>query len=253
MVILAIVWWAAAAGGAPPLVVPDPAAVLPLVLRLLTDPAYAVHTYTSLARVLVALVVALVAGAGLMLAARFVYLSRVLIADRVFPILNAFPSVGWAILAIFWFGVGDGAVVFVNVAILLPFFMGNVWAGLLDLDEELYEMARSFTRDRRRRLRLVVLPLLLPYVVAALRVAYGVGWKVGIVAEVFGVSTGLGYLMSYARGVLDTSLLYACILVVVLLVFVLDRLVFEPLQRVTTRHRAETLARSVLGGGAVPA
>ncbi len=251
VLLLLAAWFVASARGASQLVIPDPARVLPLALQLFVDPQYATHTYTSLGRVLVSCAIALVAGVGLMLAARFVYQTRILVAHRLFPLLNAFPSVGWAILAIFWFGVGDVAVVFVNVAILLPFFMANMWSGLLNLDEEIYEMARSFSRDRARRLRLVVLPLLFPYLVAALRVAYGVGWKVGIVAEVFGVATGLGYLMNYARTVFDTPLLYASILDIVVLVFVVDRLVLERLERYTTRHRAESFARVTAPTGLV--
>lgn len=239
LLVLLALWVAAGLRGAPSNVFPDPGAVVPLTVRLLVDPDLAVHTYVSLARVLVAVAIAIVAGTALMLAARFLRLTRILIAHRVLPVLNAFPTVGWALLAIIWFGVNDLAVVFIVVAILLPFTMTGVWSGLLRLDEDVYEMARSFTRDRRRRLTTVVLPSLLPDLLSALRVSYGVAWKVGIVAEVFGVTVGLGYLMAYARTVFDTALLYASILVIVVLVFAVDRLVFARLERLVTRHRAD--------------
>lgn len=237
---VALVWVASSAAGAPGQIAPDPARVLPLAAQLLVDPALAQHTYVSLLRVVIAVALALVAGTALMIAARFVRLTRILIAHRVMPILNAFPTVGWALLAVLWFGVNDVAVIFVIVAILLPFTMASVWSGLLTLDEDVYEMGRSFTRDRVRRLRLIVLPQLLPDLVSSLRVSYGVGWKVGIVAEVFGVTSGLGYLMAYARTVFDTALLYATILVIVALVFLADRLVFARLERFVTRHRADS-------------
>jgi NitT/TauT family transport system permease protein/sulfonate transport system permease protein len=184
-----------------------------------------------------------------MIAARFIRLTRILVAHRLLPLLNAFPTVGWALLAVFWFGVNDLAVIFVVVAILLPFTMANVWAGLLTLDEDVYEMGRSFTRDRVRRLRLIVLPQLLPDLVSSLRISYGVGWKVGIVAEVFGVTSGLGYLMAYARTVFDTALLYAAILVIIVLVFVADGLLFSRLERLVTRHRADTASTTLAYGG----
>jgi NitT/TauT family transport system permease protein/sulfonate transport system permease protein len=242
LALIAVGWILASGAGAPSDIAPDPARVIPLAVQLVVDPALAQHTYVSLARVVVAVAIAVVAGTGLMIAARFVRLTRILLAQRLLPVLNAFPTVGWALLAVFWFGVNDVAVVFVVVAILLPFTMANVWAGLLTLDEEVYEMGRSFTRDRLRRLRLIVLPQLLPDIVSSLRISYGVGWKVGIVAEVFGVTSGLGYLMSYARTVFDTALLYAAILVIVLLVFVADGLVFARLERLVTRHRADAAA-----------
>lgn len=242
---LALAWVASSVAGAPSDIAPDPARVLPLAARLFVDPSLAQHTYVSLFRVLVAVALALVAGTALMIAARFLRLTRVLVAHRLLPLLNAFPTVGWALLALFWFGVNDVAVIFVVVAILLPFTMTNVWAGLLTLDEEVYEMGRSFTRDRLRRLWLVVLPQLLPDLVSSLRVSYGVGWKVGIVAEVFGVTSGLGYLMAYARTVFDTAMLYAAILVIIILVFVADGLVFARLERLVTRHRADTASTTL--------
>lgn len=240
-----LVWALVGARAGTNAIVPDPARVLPVAGQLLVDPALAHHTYASLARVLVAVGIALVAGTALMVAARFLRITRILLAHRLLPLLNAFPTVGWALLAVFWFGVNDLAVVFVVVAILLPFTMTNVWSGLITLDEDVYEMARSFTRDRVRRLRIVVLPALLPDLVSSLRVSYGVGWKVGIVAEVFGVTTGIGYLMAYARTVFDTALLYASILVIVVLVFVVDRLVFARLERLVTRHRADATTSTI--------
>lgn len=234
-----VLWFAASRSGLPESIAPDPARVLPLTGQLLVDPGLAQHTYASLLRVVIAVAVAVTLGTAIMVAARFVRILRVLISGRLLPFLNAFPTVGWAILAVFWFGVNDFAVVIVIIAILLPFTMVPVWSGLLRLDEELYEMARSFTRDRVRRLRLLVLPALLPEIVSSARVSYGVGWKVGLFAEIFGVTTGLGYLMSYSRTVFDTALLYAAILAAVVLVFVVDWLIFARLERYLGRHRTD--------------
>jgi len=223
-------------------IAPDPGRILPLAGQLLLDPAYARHTYGSLLRVVLAVLMAVGLGTALMIAARFVPLARILIAHRLLPVLNAVPTVSWAVLAVVWFGVNDVAVIAVIVAILVPFTMVNVWTALLTLDEELYEMAKSFTRDRPRRLRLIVIPALLPAIVGSARLSYGVGWKVGIVAELFGVTTGLGYLLSYARTIFDTELLYAATLVVVVLVVAVDALVFSRLERHLTRHRADAAA-----------
>lgn len=239
VVALLLGWLLASRSGLPDSIAPDPGRVVPMAVRLFVEPDLARHTYASLLRVLVAVAAAVVLGTAVMVAARFVHLSRILVAGRLLPLLNAFPTVGWAILAVVWFGINDVAVVVVMIAILLPFTMVHVWSGLLGLDEELYEMTKSFTRGRLRRLRLLVLPALLPEIVASARVSYGVGWKVGLFVEVFGVTTGLGYLMSYARTVFDTVLLYAAIVAVIALVFAFDWLVFARLERRLTRHRTD--------------
>src|SRR5690606_27262951 len=119
--------------------------------------------------------------------------------------------------------------------ILLPFVLIALWEGVTQLDRRLVEMARSFTRSEGRVLVRVIAPLLMPYAFAAIRMAYGVSWKVALIAEIFGTNRGLGYLMTLARSNFDSQLLFAAILVVIALVFAGDRFVFAPIQRRTAR------------------
>ena len=77
----------------------------------------------------------------------------------------------------------------------------------------------------------MTVPLLLPYLIAALQIAYGIGWKISLVAELLGSSSGLGYLMLQAQGAADmTTVLAACICVVVLYIAG-EKLVLDPLAR----------------------
>jgi NitT/TauT family transport system permease protein len=154
-----------------------------------------------------------------------------IVRDRITPFLNSFPSVGWAILAMIWFGTTNAAVIFVEVAILTPFCLINVLEGLNELDRELIEMGWSFTRRGSRNFVKLVVPMLLPYVMSAIRIAYGVGWKIALVAELFGVSSGLGYLMLKAEIVSDAATVYATCFAIVLLFLAGEKLVLDPLSR----------------------
>jgi NitT/TauT family transport system permease protein/sulfonate transport system permease protein len=82
------------------------------------------------------------------------------IDERIKPVLNAFPSIGWAILAAIWFEPGDFGVIFVEAAILIPFCLINIAEGLRDIDREVMEMGRSFTRHHVRIFWRLTLPLL---------------------------------------------------------------------------------------------
>ena len=77
----------------------------------------------------------------------------------------------------------------------------------------------------------IVLPTLFPFMFAAVRVSFGVSWKVALTAELFGGSRGLGYTMNIARQELETSQIYAVIALIVVIVFLSNRLLFDPLQR----------------------
>jgi NitT/TauT family transport system permease protein/sulfonate transport system permease protein len=223
--------WALKAHGLSDMVLPGPLAVLHRLLQLFIDPAFMVQTFASTSRIILAVLLALIIGGGLALLQRGVPALDWVIGAALLPFLNAFPSIGWAILAAIWFPPGSLAILFVQVAILIPFCLINIAEGLRQLDPELSEMGISFTRNRRRLLTLLTTPLLLPYLLGALRIAYGIGWKITLVAELLGSTSGLGYLMLQAQGAADiTTVLAACLCIVVLFIAG-EKYVLDPIAR----------------------
>lgn len=223
--------WALLSARLPEYLLPSPWQVFTRTVDLFIDPRWASHTYRSLERVGAALALALLLGTVLAVIARYQPVLQGFIIHRLLPLFNAFPTLGWALLAIYWFGVHDLTVIFVEAAILLPFIMTNLWQGLQQLDAELMEMGRSFSRHRAAVFLHVAWPMLVPHLLAALRVAYGVGWKIALIAEVFGTQRGLGYLLNVARSQFDSALMFATIAAVIVLVFVVERGIFRPLER----------------------
>jgi NitT/TauT family transport system permease protein/sulfonate transport system permease protein len=223
-------WWLTARG-LPDYVLPGPVVVAERVIRLFVDPAFLGHTLTSAARVVGSVLLATALGLVLALLAERVPIAAHAVHRRLMPLLNAFPSVAWAILAVIWFQVSNLSVMFVQVMILIPFCLVNVAEGLRAIDAEIVEMGRSFTRSRWRLLRRVVLPLLLPYIMAAIRMAYGIGWKIALVSELFGARSGLGALMLRAQISADAATVFATCLVIVIISLAGERLVIEPLAR----------------------
>jgi NitT/TauT family transport system permease protein/sulfonate transport system permease protein len=147
-------------------------------------------------------------------------------------------------VGVYWFHVSDIGVIFVEVAILLPFSMINLWEGLKNLDEELVEMASSFSRNRIKTLFAVVLPMLLPYLFAAVRVSYGTAWKVALFAELFGAPSGLGYLLNIARESFDSVTVFACFVTLIILVYAVQYLVFNPLEWWLTPQRRSAFTQA---------
>ena len=231
LTLAALIAWGLAANTLPEFVLPGPVAVARRLLALFTDADFLVHTLASTARVLLSVQLALVIGSGLALLQRAWPALDWVLRGGVQPFLNSFPSIGWAILAAIWFTPGHWSIIFVQVAILIPFCLINVSEGLRQIDREALEMAVSFTRRRRRIAVLVGLPLLAPYLLGALRISYGVAWKIALVAELLGSTSGLGYLMLRAQGSADmTTVIAACFAIVALFVAG-ERLLLDPLAR----------------------
>jgi NitT/TauT family transport system permease protein/sulfonate transport system permease protein len=223
-------WWFTARD-LPSFVLPSPLDTGRAFLALFIDPRFLGDTLISLSRIVLSVVLAVLFGGLIAGVARYLPSSAYAIHRRLMPVLNSFPSVGWAILATFWFIPGTGSVLFVEILILTPFCAIGLAQGLADMDQELIEMGRSFSRGIWPVARRIALPLLMPYVMAAVRIAYGVGWKIALVAELFGADRGLGYLMLRAQVTSDTAMVLATCLAIVVICAGGERLVIEPVAR----------------------
>jgi NitT/TauT family transport system permease protein len=231
LVVAVIGLWFMGTRKLPEFVLPGPVAVGQRLVVLFTDWEFLSHTLASTLRVIASVLLSLAIGGGLALLHRSVPALDWVIRGGIVPFLNSFPSIGWAILAAIWFPPGHFSIIFVQVAILIPFCLINIAEGLRQIDREVMEMATSFTRNRRRVTTAITLPLMMPYVMGALRISYGIGWKISLVAELLGSTSGLGYLMLRAQGSADMTTVMAACLAVVLLFVAGERLVLDPLAK----------------------
>jgi NitT/TauT family transport system permease protein len=233
VILVVLIWWLASRH-LPDFVLPSPFATAKALGRFFVEPGLMLAVAATGARVVVSVVAAIVIGIGLAMLPYYLPNTRDIVRARILPLFDAMPSLGWALLALIWFGVSDSSVVFAQTAILVPFCFYNVSQAIDEIDAELLEMARSYTRTRVLAFRKVIVPAVAPYVVAAARLAYGVSWKIALIAELFGSETGLGYVMYQAQIVTDPASVIATCLVVVILFFLGDILVLRPLHRLAT-------------------
>jgi NitT/TauT family transport system permease protein len=229
--VAAIALWWAYSQVVPAYQLPGPAAVAQRMLAFATEPTLALQLGISLAHVGTAVALAFAIGALLALSAHLLPVTRLLIDFRATPFLNAFSGIGWLFLGILWLGIDSRTVVFAVTMILIPFATINLRAGLAELDAELMELGRCLTRARGRRLARLMVPMLVPYMFAALRISFGVAWKVTLTAELFGGNAGVGYLLNVARQEFDTETIFAVILFIMLFVASTEVFLFRPLQR----------------------
>lgn len=233
---LILVFWAVAAVGLPEYLLPSPLTVGKRIVALMSSPRFLLNGLFSLWHIAASIALAFVTGLLLALLMHFAPVFRLAINGRLNPFLSSFSTIGWIFLAVIWFGLNELTVIFVVAVTLIPFALSNLRAGLEALDHEMVELARSFGRERLRLVRLMLVPLLVPYVFATLRACLGVAWKVVLTAELFGGSSGLGYQISRARADLDIPAIFAIIAIIVVLVYITDTYALEPVQRRLRRN-----------------
>ncbi len=230
--------WEAASLVAPSYLLPGPVPVAQRLWQFVTSSHDLGHLGASLYHVAAAIAVSFVLGSLLALLPYYLPVLRLAIERRIGPFLNSFSAIGWTLLSIMWFGVSPFTVIFAISAVLVPFALVNMAAGLASIDREIVEMAGSFTHGRLRMFVRVIVPSLYPFIFATLRIMFGVAWKVTLTAELFGGDSGLGYMINLSRQEFDTATIFAAIILIIAFVHGMDRLVLAPLQARVARHYA---------------
>jgi NitT/TauT family transport system permease protein len=215
-VLFVIALWQWGAGHVSGFLLPPPADVLDRFL----DPKWLSRLIGALGQSLIQL--GLGFGLTLLIAVPLgVLIGRSVILTRMFePVINAIyaiPPVAFIPFLIVWFGL------FLEARVALVFLMSVfdvlviVIAGARDVRSALVDVGRSFGASHQQRLRLIVLPALLPFFFAALRVGSARAINGMITAELFFAAVNLGAIMKRATQNFDS----ATVLSVVLLICVL--------------------------------
>jgi NitT/TauT family transport system permease protein len=194
------------------------------------------HAAASLARIAVGFglagAVSLLMGLG-----SFVSRTARSIVTDVLAILNSTSVFVWIVISLIWFGLSNWAPIFTTLMITLPVVASNLVEGVAAVDRRLLEMGDVYRLGEREKFTAIVIPSTLPYLVAGTKVGFGLALKVSVVAEIFGVTSGIGYVMNYSREILATRMVFVWALVMILIMVATDKLLFDPLNRRLARWR----------------
>jgi taurine transport system permease protein len=141
--------------------------------------------------------------------------------DPLMTIFYASPLVALAPLLVIFFGVGVwGKTIIVFTLSVFPFIF-NASAGVRAVDRLLVNVVRSLGGGEWALYRKVMLPSVLPYVVAASRIAVGRALIGVLVGEFFAASEGIGFAISRFGDIFAIDRMFACILTVMAIAVVL--------------------------------
>jgi ABC-type nitrate/sulfonate/bicarbonate transport system permease component len=218
-------------------VLPSPLSVLHGLGDILRSGEIWRHTGASLARIAVGFGGAVVVAVLLGLLAFLSRLARGVVADGL-AVLNSTSVFVWIVISIIWFGLSNWAPIFTTFMITLPVVASNIVEGVAGVDRRLLEMGDVYRLSGWRKFRAIVVPSTLPYLVAGMKVGFGLALKVSVVAEIFGVTSGIGYVMNYSREILATQMVFVWAIVMILVMTVTDKLVFDAVSRRLMRWRS---------------
>lgn len=215
---------------------PGPGPVAETMFKIVSDVDMSRQILLSLTHISIAMVIAFILGSCIAILPNLHPSSDHFVDQRLTPFLNSFSGVGWLFIAILWFGINSFTVIFTVTMVLVPFAIINLRTGLSEMDSEILELGESLTREKLKKIRKLVIPMLYPYAFATLRISFGVSWKVVLTAELFGGSGGMGYLLNKARQEFETEIIFALIAFMIAFVIASELLVFNRVQKSLDRR-----------------
>jgi NitT/TauT family transport system permease protein len=131
--------------------------------------------------------------------------------------IRSIPVVSIILLALIWFH--PGAVpVFIGMLTMFPFICTNVSDGIRNIDKELVVMAEFYKVIRKRIVRELYIPAIMPFIVSGASSALGIGWRAIIIGEVLSQPRyGIGTMMQNAQTFLNVDAVIAWTIIAVLI------------------------------------
>lgn len=137
--------------------------------------------------------------------------------DTTIQMLRTVPNLALVPLVILWFGIGDGARLFLIAEGVLFAMYINTFHGIRQVDTGLIEMGRAYGLSTRQLFWEIILPGALPSILLGLRIAMGVMWLTLIIAETIAADTGIGHMANQAREFIRTDVMVFAVILYALL------------------------------------
>ncbi len=130
--------------------------------------------------------------------------------------IRSTPVIAIILLALIWFRV-DQVPVFIGFLTMLPILTTNISQGIRNTEPAFIQMAQLYSVRKRRILRDIYIPSLLPWLFSGVSTAVGFGWRSVIIGEVLSQPRyGIGSMMQDAQSFLLVSEVIAWTLVAVI-------------------------------------
>lgn len=209
---------------------PDVFVTFGTLFGLLGTAGFWLTSLLTLLRVLTGLVL------GTLIGILLAFLSHELsfVYDLLSPIISVIKSTPVAtFIVILWIMLsGDALAILIAVLMVMPIVWQNLIDGFRSIDKDLLEVAYVFEFSYGKKLRLIILPTLLKYLVPALVTATGLAWKSEIAAEIIAYTrNSIGQQINDAKYLLDTPLVFAWTIIIILFSIALERLAKYLLER----------------------
>ena len=210
--LLLLLWhWITATGLVSAFLLPPPAQVFDAYAEAVSSGLLLKHTVTTLEEMFFGLIL----GVGIGLILGYLIARAPLLEFLLTPIIVAFqstPIVAYAPLLVIWLGSGvESKIVTTAVIVFFPMLVNTI-AGIRAVEPQLHDLMSSLNATPWQTFRHLELPAALPVILAGLKTSATLAVIGAVVGEFVSSGSGLGHLVTLARNLYDTPLVFVTVL-----------------------------------------
>jgi NitT/TauT family transport system permease protein len=159
------------------------------------------------------------------------------VVDPVIMGLYGLPRVALAPLFVLWFGIGLFSKVMMALSMVLFIFLLNTLEGIRTIDPDQIDLLRTMRAGRLYTLRRLILPAIVPWIIASVRIGIGLSLVGAVVGELIGANRGLGWYVEKSGGQLDTTGAFAGLTVLLVIAVLANQAIVLVEQRLSRWRR----------------
>ena len=152
---------------------------------------------------------------------------------------NPLPAIALLPLALIWFGLGEGSIIFVIIHSVLWAVSLNTHSGFLSVSNTLRMVGRNYGLRGLPYVARILIPAAFPSILTGLKIGWAFAWRTLIAAElVFGVSSGsggLGWYIYENKNQLEIPSVFAGLFTVIVIGLIVENVIFRTLEARTVR------------------
>jgi NitT/TauT family transport system permease protein len=160
--------------------------------------------------------------------------------DTMTAMFNPLPAIALLPLALIWFGLGAGSLIFVLIHSVMWAVSLNMLAGFRGVSTTARMVGRNYNLTGLRFVARILIPAAFPSILAGLKIGWAFAWRTLIAAElVFGVSSGkggLGWYIFESKNQLNIAEVFAGLLTIILIGLAVENVVFRVIEKNTVQR-----------------
>lgn len=140
--------------------------------------------------------------------------------------VQSIPSICWVPLAILWFGLSEGAILFVIIMGSCFSISMSTYSGIKNISPININVSKNLGAHGIKLISYVIMPAIMPSLIIGIKQGWAFAWRALMAVEMLSSSMGLGHSLVMARDLADISRIFSIIIIIAGIGYFIEKIIF---------------------------